>query len=71
MRKCCKYSLKMYKTFSVNRAKISLKGNVKIFSKISSKFIYQAKEVWFVGFYWKMSEIYKKEKKKKNGTVYK
>ena len=34
-----------------------------MFSKISSKFIYQAEEVSFVGFYQKMIEIYREKKK--------
>ena len=41
--------------------------NIKVFfSKISSKFIYQVKEVWFVGFYQKIIEIYHKIKSRKS-----
>ena len=38
---------------------------MKVFSKTPSKFIYQAKEVWFLGLYQKIIEIYQKKKKKK------
>ena len=43
--------------------------NVFFFSKISSNFIYQAEEIWFVRLYQKMIEIYK-EKLKLRKLVY-
>ena len=62
-RKWCKYSPKMDKTLRVKWTKVSLARWLWIFfSKISSNFIYQAKEVWFVGLYQKMIDIYQENK---------
>ena len=77
-KKDCKYSLKTYKAFSANREKTSLvRWTWKSFSKILSKLIYQAEEVWFVRFYQKMIEIYQEKKRilespcinRKNGAL--